>query len=218
MKPRDLLSVILLLLVSTACNRGSVGIPEEFDYGKVENGVYTNPFFDIRLKLPTDWDLRSADDAKRLMNAGMDQMEGSSLRKEAIKKSAEINTAQLVTLFRYTDAEGVSKGGNPSFVLMAENTSRSGLVETGADYLDILKKQLPQLRMNIRVEGEMASKEIAGMEFFHLNAAGDAMGISFHQRYYATVKNGFSLVFIITWINDGEEEELMKIVNSMEAL
>lgn len=211
-------SVAILLLSTAACNHGTYGIPDDFDYGKAEDGVYSNPYFSFKMQYPEDWHLLSREEAEELKARAMENRQGNKFKKEMTRHAIENNTAQLLMLFRYSKEEGIRRGANPSLMIMAENTSSLGLVNTGLDYLDIVKHKLENKNMRIADKEASGKVQLAEMEFHYLTIESKDNQSPYKQRYYATVRRDFSVVIIISWTNSAEEEKLMEIVNTMEEI
>ena len=67
------LLIVLLVLVIGGCKR-SPKIPDNFDYGTVEQGVYKNAFFDLEIPLIHGWDVQSKEGMDQLMEKGADEI------------------------------------------------------------------------------------------------------------------------------------------------
>ncbi|MBK9455745.1 MAG: hypothetical protein IPO24_09235 [Bacteroidetes bacterium] len=46
--------VFVALLLVVSC-KNYIGIPDNFDYGKIENNVYVNEFFGMKMPLNEGW-------------------------------------------------------------------------------------------------------------------------------------------------------------------
>src|SRR5438552_17365781 len=90
---------ILLLVVVSACKQSSK-IPENFDYGKIENGVYSNNYFDFEIPIPEKWVVQDKEQVKQLQKEGEDLI--AEKDKELAKKikAGDISSAILLTVFR----------------------------------------------------------------------------------------------------------------------
>ncbi len=205
-----------LLLLVAACNNKKA-IPEEFDYGKVENHVYRNTYFDFRVSLPEAWAVKSQAEMDALQKQGHDLIAGDNSSLKKTIKAAEVNTATLLMTSKYP---GQDQADNPNFIAVAERLSSlakaANNIENGKDYLEATKKLMAQSAMKFEQEGDIVKSDLAGKEFYKMTMKLDAGFVVVHQDYYATILNDFALAFISTYVSDPSKEELQGILNSIK--
>jgi len=201
---------VLVIFGVTACNIQDYTIPENFDYGTLENGLYKNDFFGLEARIDTTWVVQNNDQTAQLLKKGSEVMaEG-----ERMLEVAKITTANLLTIFKYDADAGVES--NPSLMILAENTKHALVIETGADYLVFVKKNLANSQIGYDFERKVFEKTIGKRKFHVLEAKLNTGNLIVTQEYIATVMKGFSLLFTITYTNEAERQELYEMLNQIK--
>jgi len=95
MKTRCLIFLTLIALIAFSCNKPHK--VNEVDYGKTENGKYTNPFFNFELTLPMNWHVLSNPENNRLMNKSNELLSADNKAKNTNIEETELKTALLLT-------------------------------------------------------------------------------------------------------------------------
>lgn len=224
----NLIGTIFLSILITSCNSPenkdttsdeasvdySIGKPDNFDYGHVEDGIYVNAFFELELTIPDNWVVQSQEQTENLMKMGGNMVAGDDKNLEALIKASEITTATLLSVFQYEVGSPVDY--NPGFILIAENISYAPGISTGSDYLTQAKKIMGQSQMQFDyIDDDFAKEIINGQEFYTMNCTMNYLGVNINQRYYSTIIDGFSLSAVISFTNKKQEKELTKMMNSL---
>lgn len=197
---------ITSLIVLLGCKR--TGLPKEFDYGQLENHVYSNEFFDFQMKVTEDWYVLSSEQEEELMQKGEDMVLDEEVKQEM--KASKVNTAQLLSLFA-NPLDSVT-GFNPSLLLIAENLRGKDL----EDYLDETKEALEKMNMNYEVaDGPYKHFDIGGEDFSLLDTEIDNIYMGVSQDYFVTEMNGFALMAIVSYEDELQRKKLMETLNSM---
>jgi len=196
----------------TSCISG--GKPDNFDYGQVENGIYTNSFFNCELALPENWVVQSNEQVNEMMQIGEDLFVGDDENMRRAIKASEINSAVLVVAFEYELGSAVEY--NPNIVITVENLSNASGVKSGKDYLFHSQKLLSQSNMSYNhIDDSFEEEKIGGAIFYKMGANISIADIEVYQTYYSTVLNGFSFSIIISYAFEEQREELLNSVSSL---
>lgn len=208
-----LLSILTLLLVITSCNRN--GIPKEFDYGNVENGTYSNEFFGFTMKVPSKWYLLTEDEQKELTDRGAERItERNTELKETIEAS-KVNTAQMISMFKYPVDSMIAF--NPSVLVIAENLSMTPQIKTSGQYLDEAQKMVDKMQMGYEFpDGAYVKHDFGGEKFESMRASIDNLFMTVNQEYIVTIKNGFALIFIMSYSTEEEKSELYSVMKTIK--
>lgn len=208
----NLIGFLILTLFMTNCKQN--GKPKDFDYGHIENNKYLNSFFGFELTFPDNWIVQSKEQTEELTKMGKDLVSGENKTLKAAINVSEVNSANLLAVFQYEVGAAVEY--NPSFMLLAENLKNAPGTKTGSDYLFQVRKllRLSQVQYSY-IDDEFKKEIISNQEFYTMNCSIDYMGFKINQTYYSTIKDGFCLSAIISFINDEQKNNLEKIVNSM---
>ena len=186
-----------------------------FDYGHVENNTYYNSYFDFEIDLIPEWHIQSREQTERIANMGKNIAAGEDSTMQAALKASEIKTANLLAAFQHE--LGAPVNYNPNIMIIAENLVDSPGVKNGSDYLFHAKKLLKNSQIKYDYISEKFTKEkINNTDFHTMETNLNYMGLKIKQKYYSTVNNDFSFNVTISYVNDSQKAELMKMVNSMK--
>lgn len=206
---------LLSLLLSVSCIAQDT--LQVFDHGHLEGDKYVNAFFDLQLELPKDWVVQSQEQVDLIMKTGREMVAGDDANLKAVVKASEVNTAQLITAFQYE--LGTAVDYNPGFMLIAENLVMAPGIKNGHDYLFHARRLMQSIQIQYdHLDEEFDHQVINNIDFYTLNASFSMNGMQIKQVYYATTKNGFSVVGIISFINDDQRELLLKVINSIKSI
>ncbi len=206
--------LILLAFIITSCKTN--GAPENFDYGKVENNIYSNSFFNLKMTLPSDWLVQSKEQNDKLMKLGQEMIAGDNENLKTAIKASEINTANLLTLFK--NEVGSTTEYNPSIVLVTENLRIAPNITSGKDYLVQAKKTLKQtqIKYNNIDDDKIKKVTINNQELYVMSLSLDYMNLIIKQDYYSIIKNGFAINLIISYVTEEQKQELKNILNTLK--
>jgi len=207
-----LFKFLFIIILAASCNNK---IPDNFDYGSVENGIYENEYFDFKINLPEDWVVQSKEQIDNLKNSGKDIVAGDDEKMKAILKASEVNSANLLVAFQHELGAAVEY--NPNIMIIAENVKNSPGIKNGSDYLIQAKKLLQQTQIKYDFISEDFEKEkISSVEFYKMETHMSYMGLEIKQTYYSTVLKGFSFNIIISYVSDDQKEVLLNTLNSLK--
>ncbi len=205
MRPALIAFLVLSLGVLQGCRK-------KFDVGKLEGGVYTNEFFNMRLNLPPQWVVGGAAEEKRLRDGGAKAIKTDNPIKDWAIKNSEQRTTQLFL---------VSKGAwgttplNSSVICMAERIPALSTISRGSEYLKSMKDMLQYSTVSMRVAQDIYPVEVGGKLFYGLRLAVKAGPVEIPQIYYAYVSHGYALVFITTPFTDQDQEAIESMIKSI---
>lgn len=208
--------VISLFLILTGLIAGAQqpGMPDDFDYGKVEDTVYKNQYFGFTLPVPATWYNRTKEEMKQGMERGLKRIgEGNKELEPAIKVS-QVRTAPLLGVFRYRPDSAVGQF-NYSFALVAENLTSITGINSGSAYLGYVEKAMKQSNLSIRIIESKGEQEFGGKKFDLMKIDMTMQGITVHQVYYVAIIRNFATAIIITFINEQQEKELAGILKEL---
>ena len=207
------INLILLLLITLVCSCQSNEKPEGFDYGTVENNLYTNSFFNFKATLPDGWIVQSKKQTEDLVEIGKDMVAGEDENLKAVINASEINSAYLLTVFQYE--VGAAVDYNPSLMLIAENLKIAPGIKNGSDYLFQTRKLFEQSQIKYNhIDDTFEKVKIGNRDFYRMNLDINHTGMNIKQSYYSTVINGFSFNAIISYVTDNQKQELEKTLST----
>ncbi len=202
-------ALIMLLVVSLGVLQGC---RKKLDLGKLEGGVYSNEFFNMKLTIPSQWVVGGEAEQRRLREAGSKTIKTDNPIKDWAMKSSEQRTTQLFL---------VSKGAwgttplNSSVICMAEQIPALSTVSRGSEYLASMKNMLQYSSVSMRIAKDVYPIEVGGKLFYGLGVSVKAGPMEIPQIYYAYVSHGYALVFITTSFTDEDREAIDSMIKSV---
>lgn len=213
MKTRCLIFLTLIALIAFSCNKPHK--VNEVDYGKTENGKYTNPFFNFELTLPMNWHVLSNPENNRLMNKSNELLSADNKAKNTNIEETELKTALLLTATKYEIGE--NNDFNPSLVIVAENLKGNHNISKANDYLLLTRKTLEQENVKREYpEKTFQEKNINGTNLSVMKVITEDKKMAFSQNYYVRIVNDFALTLIITYTTDEQRLMLEQSINTLK--
>jgi hypothetical protein len=209
MKP--LTSLLLLLTILVSCKQ-TPKIPTDFDYGKTENNIYANKYFDFELPVPPTWVIQDKDQVKQLNQEGQKMLAEKNKTLADQIKASEVSSATLLVVFR-NKTDTITGEFNHSFTVIAENLRGITSVKKGEDYLKQAKMLMQKSNMEYRFPNEMYTAKLGNHEFDAMDVIMTIQGIDVHQTYYATIEKGFALSAIASYGTDEQKKEIADVLN-----
>jgi len=210
---KNIVSLVIILFTLSVIAQEK-NLPSEFDYGKTEEGVYTNDYFDLKVAFDPSWIVQNNEQMNQLVESGKELISGDDSTMKSVVDAAMVNTAYLFTVFKHE--VGAAVEFNPSIMVIAENTKNFPGIKNGGDYLFHTKNLLDQSQMDYYFDKEISEKEISDTNFHVLEAKLDHLGSTIIQEYHTTVTNGFSLSIVVSYTNDEMRDELYALLDKIE--
>ncbi|PLX25604.1 MAG: hypothetical protein C0599_00325 [Salinivirgaceae bacterium] len=86
------IKIIVLVLISYGFFSCQSETPQKlFDYGKVENGIYSNEYFGFSVQIPDKWVVQSREQQEGLMEASEKIVTGDDKYMKAVYDAAKVN-------------------------------------------------------------------------------------------------------------------------------
>lgn len=204
----------LLAMILISCN-DSNKIPENFDYGKVENGVYKNNFFDFDLPIPADWHVESKEQMAQIGEEGRKIVAEHNKELAEKIKADEISSATLLSVFKYRD-DTVTGQFNPSFGMIAENLGKVSGVRNGKDYLEKVKALMEKSGIPYHFAPDFTTEKLGNKDFTLMELTAKYKGdVDVNQLYYCCVEKKFAISLIASFGNDEQKKELLRILSNI---
>ncbi|HVT86429.1 MAG TPA: hypothetical protein VHD35_14595 [Chitinophagaceae bacterium] len=205
---------VALIFLAAAC-KDSNKIPENFDYGKVENGIYKNNFFGFELPIPADWIVQNSEQIKQISEEGQKIMSEHNPELGEKIKASDVRSATLLSVFRYKDDSVVGQY-NPSFGIAVENLGSNSLIKTPEAYLNQVKtlmqgSGIPYKFLTGFVPLKIGNKDFTVMELTAVYKGNAVVG----QMYYCTIDKGFAISVVTSFGTDEQREQLRHIISDL---
>lgn len=162
--------------------------------------------------MPESWTLATQEEIAQAFSLTADILE---MDEETLKKQQTIYLAYMLKHpFEY-------EGYNANLNVFCANLGLSGMLsaKTGTDYLKLTVDAAGDITQDTEVSytfGEPNSVKIDGVDFGAVDATMDYAGVLIKQRMLCTVKKGYALLFVMSWMDDGDLPDLEAIVDTVK--
>lgn len=176
--------------------------------GKTTDGQYTNNFFGMDLKFPSEWNVVDQETTLATLEIGTDFLKGEN---ERSNRALEASTKREVILF-HLSRKPIGSLGNCSFMIaVLKQPSAKVLPAMVAEATKSLLANSPNLRISKDTRtGIVAGKPFAMVDY-ELTVGEQKLSI----LYYVTVIKGYAFTFSLTYADDADRKELEKIVSTI---
>lgn len=203
MRKSALVYLLLIPLIFSACS-SKTGQTKNFDYGKIENSIYKNEFFNFQLNLNENWQILSIEENKELLENQSKNLEN-------------ITTALLLSTMQFELGKEDSLF-NANLVVIAENIKNNKRINNEADYLMLTRSALLQQEG----EREFLSKALETIDlddntFSIMRVKVEEQGVVYFQDYYTELNNGFAITLIQSYKTEEQKAVLDEIVESYKS-
>lgn len=206
----------LLLLVMVLVSGCNLPVNNNADrMGKMNGTTYTNDYFGLTFKVPSDWVIATEKEKDELIKNTNAALAGNDANLKSQLDYAMVRVLYLVMVSKYPMN---SSTNNPNLQCYAENLSMisGGInIKSGREYLSASVEQMKAMGAPYTFS-DITSEELGGVQFDLLITSGSANGMTFKQKFYSTVMNGYAMNFVITYTNDEDFEVLDDMLKSVE--
>ena len=187
-----------------------------FDYGKIENQIYSNDFFDFQINVPSSWNQIDRDAMAKATEQGLDLLVDNEQGDEKTVEAARIASAQLLNISQFPiESEVVN---NATLMITADNISAFPEIQNGKDYLEHTKETFGAMGMEVQTLNDVSEKIISNVTFHQLEIKINFGDGSISQQYISAVVKDFIFNIVLTYGNEEGKIELEKILNSYKPL
>ncbi|MCU7846157.1 MAG: hypothetical protein KZQ93_20160 [Candidatus Thiodiazotropha sp. (ex Monitilora ramsayi)] len=203
----------VIILTTTLVLIGCAKQPEEeVGYGVLENGHYTNSYFNMSVQVPKTWFVQSKAAQKELTEAGTSLLAGKNDNLKAILEESDKQSVTLLSLFKYE--QGAPVPFNPSIIAVAERVKHLPGVKRGSDYLYHVKQHLNSGQLNYQFPADIYNVNISALSFDVMPAQIDTGFTMVRQEYYAARVKDYVISVILSYSDDTDVAELKEIVDN----
>lgn len=214
MKRNSSILVIALFAVITIYSGCGQKAADKIGYGTLENGVYRNEYFGMRVNLPKEWYALDDESRKALMQKGRKMIAGQDKNLEAVLDASELNTVNLLVVYKYPPGTPVPY--NPSLVCVAEKVGHLPGIKNGSDYLYHARKLMERSQLKYDFAENIHSEKIGGVSFDVQDTEVSTGAFRIQQKYYAAIMKGYAFGLVLSSSTEEEQEALKQILTAMD--
>lgn len=213
---RSAIAVFALTIVALSVNAqtppSATPAADEPDLGSVSGNTYTNNYFGLTLKFPTDWNVQDAEVKKQISDKGKEIVTSDDPAKKAELERAINSTLNLLTV---SERQIGSLGPQQNSLLIVGAEKPPPGVKTDSDYMLALKNTLKFSHVPVTVEKDVYNEQIGGVAFSVIDFNTDFSGVIVKQKYFAHIRKSYVLFFIITYDTPEQLKTLDEMLRSV---
>ena len=183
---------------------------DKIGLGTLDNGIYRNKYFGMRVVLPDDWYPLDDEGKKKLMEMGRKMVASQDKMLGAALDASKLDTLNLLAVYKHPPGAPVSF--NPNLSCVAEKVSDFPGIKTGRDYLFHVRRGMQASGVPYSMGGDIYSENIGGVSFYVQDMSVPAGTWLVQQKYYAAIMKGYALGFVLTYTNRWEYGDLKGIL------
>lgn len=208
------LLALLLFITVFSCKDDVKNMPLNFDYGKIDNNVYSNNYFNFTLSLNPEWYLIPDSELNNFIDDGLDIISNEN---KDLKKGLDASKVNLATFFAVFKHEiGANIEFNPSISMNVENLNQFPEIITEEAYLDQGRKLLINSGLDIEYSQDVETEVINGVEFKTMKLVNKMNVYPIYQKNYCLLKNGFAINTIISYVETEDRDALIEMIQSLK--
>lgn len=181
------------------------------DEGKVVGRTYTNEGFDFEITFPDTWLIPGQDFEKYMLSQGFDLRvkppTAANPKDQAALKKAAARVKILLTAYR--SMPGMTD--NAIMRVSVENLSATPQIKDAVDYFDAMRASFKVAKLPADFKYSETDAEQLGKKQFGFIDVSSSEG---KKRMYATVKNGYAIMFTLSYTKDEDLETMREILSN----
>jgi len=183
------------------------------DSGGIDGQIYSNKYFGFSLMVPDNWYALDKNGMVAVSEEGSRMVAGDDKNLKAAVKAGEKNTVNLIMAYEHPPGKPVDF--NPSIGCVAEKVSHLPGLKSGRDYLLNMKRFMRMSQVRMSFAEEIEAVDIDGVEFDLLYAEASVGPMTVSQEYYTSIRKGYALSFVISYIDDEQHSNLQETLDSV---
>ncbi len=202
--------LLVLLAAFTACKPSPKKV---MDVGVLQGNTYSNSFLGMSVVIPEGWTVQNKSEMSQLQETGKKLFAGEN---DKLQKDLEANqnrTASLLLLFRHPLGTEVSF--NQNLIFQVEELPATAGITTARQYLDEARKLMLRGALKFELAPEYQPAQISGRDFEVMTGKLTLPTMTVMQDYYATIRDGYVLLLILSYGDEQQHAELKGIIGDI---
>jgi hypothetical protein len=204
------IAVLAGVFIFSGCQKSA---SQEVDPGTYQGSVYTNNYFGMTVTMPDNWSIQDEKAMEMIMGMGRKAAASGDKGFERELEMSESLSANIFAVFKHP--LGTPVPFNPNLLCLAEQVRHAPGIKRGSDYHYQSRKNIERTQVNIKVTGEIYPVTLGGVEFDVMPSEVKLQGMRIQQRAYATIRKGYALLFIMSFIEEAQAKELEQILDTV---
>jgi hypothetical protein len=168
------------------------------DLGTIQNSIYTNTYFNLRIPVPTGWNVHDAESKRRLMQTGNEEL---SAAKPEMADKLNKSLQRTLNLLAVDNLNTPAADGGAAALLVGAEPIPAGHTMTTTQYMETTKRLVLGVSGYEMVE-EIHTETIGGATCGVMSVKRVMPGVTLRQKYIGIIKKGYALFLVTAYTND----------------
>ena len=180
------------------------------DKGEVIEGTYTNATFNFEITLPDEWIIPGDDFEEVVREKGFDLNLQTPKALNPIIQTKLNQTANRVSIL-FNAFKSVAETDKTAIMRVSVEDLRTlPQVKDAVDYFDLMRETYKNIKLPADFKySETQAEKLGKMQFAFLDTSNDAG----KKRMYATVRNGYAVMFTLTYKSVEDLEAIRNVLS-----
>jgi len=209
---RSIIVLTLLSITMLACSCGK-SQDEPIDFGKFENNVYSNNYFNMQISIPQSWYVMEDEMRIELMKKAVKTVVGENENLQAVAKASDLKNLSL--LLASEKPPGSPIASNPSLLVMAEKAQHLPGMKRGSDYHFNTKKIFEKSALKPSYPKEIHETSMGTVHFDVMEITFNMGQTTYFQKQFATRYKDYVLLIALNYRDEAGLKKLEKVLQSV---
>jgi hypothetical protein len=182
----------------------SVPAASQPDLGTIQNSVYTNEFFNLRIPVPAGWNVHDEEGKRRIMQTGNEEL---SAAKPETAQSLNKSLQRTLNLLAFDNLNVHPGDGGAAALLVGAEPIPAGQTMTVLQYMETTKRLVMGVSGYETVE-DIHLETIGGAECGAMTMKRAMQGITMKQKYVGIIRNGYAIFLVTAYTNENAGRKL----------
>lgn len=178
------------------------------DLGSIQNSVYTNDYFSLRIPVPTGWNVHDEASKRRIMQSGNEELSAS---KPEIAKGLDNSLQRTLNLLAFDNLNVASNDGGAAALLIGAERIPTGQTMTVPQYMETTKR-LVMAVPGYEVVEDIHVETIGGAECGAMTLKRAMQGVTMKQKYIGLIRKGYAIFLVTAYTNEDAGRKLDDIL------
>lgn len=168
------------------------------DLGTIENSVYTNDYFKLRIPVPAGWNVHDAESKKRIMQTGNEELSAS---KPEMAQGLNKSLQRTLNLLAFDNLSVASADGGAAALLVGAELIPTGQTLSLTQYMETTKRLVMSVS-GYEVVEDIHLETIGGVQCGAMTLKRAMPGVTLKQKYIGIIRKGYAVFLVTAYTNE----------------
>ena len=168
------------------------------DLGSIQNSVYTNNYFSLRIPVPAGWNVHDEASKRRIMQTGNEEL---SAAKPETAQSLNRSLQRTLNLLAFDNLNIKPSDGGAAALLVGAEPIPTGQTMTVLQYMETTKRLVMGVS-GYEVVEDIHMETIGGAECGAMTLKRAMQGVTLKQKYIGLIRKGYAIFLVTAYTNE----------------